>query len=95
MPGRDAGVASGLVNTARQVGGAVGLAGVTTIATIYAGHRSLHESVAAGATHGYRIAFATLAVLAIGGAVLTATMRVRHPVNEANEMTSETLAEAA
>src|SRR5579864_2000768 len=69
VPGRDAGVASGLVNTARQVGGAVGLAGVTTLATIYAGHRSIHETVAAGATHGYHVAFGTLGVLAVAGAI--------------------------
>src|SRR5712691_11045132 len=90
-----AGIVSGLVNTARQVGGAVGLAGVTTLATIYAGHRSVTESAAAAATHGYRVAFVTLGVLSIGGAILTATMRVRRPDNEVIEMASETLAEAA
>ena len=95
VPGRDAGVASGLVNTARQIGGAVGLAAVTTIATIY-GHRSTHETVAAASTHGYRIAFATLGVLALAGALLTATMRVRQPEAEAVEqIAGETLAEAA
>jgi EmrB/QacA subfamily drug resistance transporter len=96
VPSRDAGIASGLVNTARQVGGAVGLAGVTTLATIYASHRSVHESLAAGATHGYRVAFATLGVLSIGGAILTATMRVRRPDSEVLAApASETLAEAA
>ena len=96
VPTRDAGVASGLVNTARQIGGAVGLAAVTTIATIYAGHRSVHESAAAGATHGFRVAFATLAVLSVAGAILTATMRVRHAVNNVVEQAAgETLAEAA
>jgi MFS family permease len=95
VPGRDAGVASGLVNTARQVGGAVGLAAVTTLATIYAGHRSVHESLAAGATHGYRVAFATLGVLAIVGALLTVTMRVRRPETQVIETATETLAEAA
>ena len=96
VPGRDAGVASGLVNTARQVGGAVGLAAVTTIATIYAGHRSVHESVAAGATHGFRVAFVTLAVLSVAGAILTTTMRVRRPENEVVEHAANTtLAEAA
>ena len=96
VPTRDAGVASGLVNTARQVGGAVGLAAVTTIATIYAGHRSVNESVAAGATHGFRVAFVTLAVLSVVGAILTTTMRVRHPENEVVErVASEALAEAA
>ena len=96
VPTRTAGVASGLVNTARQVGGAVGLAAMTTIATIYAGHRSVNESVAAGATHGFRIAFVTLAVLSVAGAILTTTMRVRHPANEVVErVASEALAEAA
>jgi Na+/melibiose symporter-like transporter len=96
VPTRDAGVASGLVNTARQVGGAVGLAAVTTIATIYAGHRSVSESAAAGATHGFRVAFATLAVLSVIGAILTTTMRVRHSEAEVVERAaSEALAEAA
>jgi EmrB/QacA subfamily drug resistance transporter len=96
VPARDAGIASGLVNTARQIGGAVGLAAVTTIATIFATHRSATESVAAGTTHGYRIAFAVLAVLAITGALLTAAMRVRHPEHsDRAEAVEGALAEAA
>ena len=96
VPPRDAGIASGLVNTARQVGGAVGLAGMTTIATIYAGHRSATESVAAGATHGFHVAFATLGVLSVGAAILTVTMRARRPENEAvSDRADAVLAEAA
>jgi EmrB/QacA subfamily drug resistance transporter len=71
VPGRDAGIASGLVNTSRQIGGAIGLAAITTIATSAAGGHTL-----ADLTHGYRVAFATLAVLALVGAALATTMRV-------------------
>jgi MFS family permease len=71
VPGRDAGIASGLVNTSRQIGGAIGLAAITTIASSAAGGHTL-----AATTHGYRVAFGTLTVLALVGAVLTTTMRV-------------------
>jgi EmrB/QacA subfamily drug resistance transporter len=65
----DAGVASGLINTSRQIGGAVGLAAVSTIA-ITASNGAAGDG--ASLTHGFQVSFAVLAVLAVAGAVLVA-----------------------
>jgi predicted MFS family arabinose efflux permease len=67
----DAGIASGLVNTTRQLGGAVGLAAVTTVASSVSGlHGRAIGSVAAtdALAHGFRSAFGVLAVLGLVGA---------------------------
>jgi EmrB/QacA subfamily drug resistance transporter len=75
----DAGIASGLINTSRQVGGAVGLAAATTIASAAtpapsgAGLARL-ASVDAGLTHGFQVAFAVLVGLALLGAAIAATL---------------------
>jgi hypothetical protein len=75
----DAGVASGLINTGQQVGGAIGVAAATTIATTFAGHYvNGHPGSAAlsGAalTHGFQITFYVLAGIAAVGAVLAAAL---------------------
>jgi EmrB/QacA subfamily drug resistance transporter len=71
----DAGVASGLINTSRQIGGAVGLAGVSTLATTYTNqYVDSHEGVtalsAAALTHGFNVTFYALAALAVAGALV-------------------------
>ena len=65
----DAGVASGLINTSRQVGGAVGLAVVNTIVASYAAGGTGHAG-AALLTHSYRVGFVVLGSLALAGAAL-------------------------
>jgi MFS family permease len=80
----DAGVASGLINTGQQIGGAIGVAVATTIATTYTGHYvSSHAGASAfgGAalTHGFEIAFYVLAAVAALAAVLSAVIIESNP----------------
>ena len=70
----DAGVASGLLNTSRQVGGAVGLAVVNAIAAGFAVHGVSGAATDASLAHGYRVALLVLAMLALAGAVLSSTL---------------------
>ncbi|MGH3004253.1 MAG: MFS transporter [Gaiellaceae bacterium] len=76
---RDAGVASGLLNTSQQVGGAIGVAVVVTIATTFTGHYlGSHPATGplsgAALTHGFQIAFYVLAGVAVLAAVLAAAV---------------------
>jgi sugar phosphate permease len=72
----DAGVASGLVNTSRQIGGSIGLAAVTTIAATATSNYAHGHVVPAfsgpALTHGFQVAFYTLAGVALAGAAIAA-----------------------
>ena len=80
----DAGIASGLINTNQQVGGAIGVALATTVATTFTSHY-VSDHVGTNAfngsalTHGFSIAFYVLAGLAAAGAVLSAIMLESRP----------------
>jgi EmrB/QacA subfamily drug resistance transporter len=85
----DAGVASGLINTSQQVGGAIGVAVATTIATTYTAHFvSAHTGLTATSgpalTHGFEIAFYVLAAIAAVAAVLSAVIIESNPRTEAS-----------
>jgi EmrB/QacA subfamily drug resistance transporter len=82
----DAGVASGLINTTQQIGGAIGVAVATTVATIFTNHyvdAHAGSSPLGGAalTHGFQIAFYVLAALAALGAILAALLIESRPAD--------------
>src|SRR5205814_235830 len=80
----DAGIASGLINTNQQIGGAIGVAAAVTIATTFTsryvdGHAGTTAVNGAALTHGFGIAFYVLAGLAALGAVLAAVLLESKP----------------
>jgi MFS family permease len=76
----DAGLASGLVNTTLQVGGAIGLAVLTTLATERTeGLRADGESTAAALTSGFNLAYLIGAILVVVAIAVALTVLCPKP----------------
>ncbi|MFJ9641462.1 MFS transporter [Streptomyces sp. NPDC101206] len=70
VPPQDAGLAGGLVNTTRQVGGAIGLAALTTLAGSVTARAAGSQPPLEALTAGYRTAFVVSAAVLAATAVL-------------------------
>jgi EmrB/QacA subfamily drug resistance transporter len=81
MPPHQAGLASGLINTTRQVGGAVGLAVMATVAASASAHHGPgSHALDVALTTGYDRAFAICAGVMVVGAGLALLLPARAPV---------------
>ncbi|MFZ0386904.1 MAG: MFS transporter [Solirubrobacteraceae bacterium] len=81
VSGDDAGLASGLFNTAQQVGGSLGLAILSTLAASQTSHLLSGHSVtrAAATVSGYHLAFLAAAIMmAAASGLLVVLLRKRH-----------------
>jgi len=90
----DAGIASGLINTTQQIGGAIGVAVATTVATTFTtryvdAHAGTNALSAPALTHGFQVAFYVLAALAGAGALLAALMLESKPAQTEPELTED------
>jgi EmrB/QacA subfamily drug resistance transporter len=77
VPPSDAGLASGLLATTRQVGGAIGLAATATAAAAVHAHAPGRHALAAALTHGYDRAFAISAATLVVGTVVALLLPLR------------------
>ncbi|WP_328393979.1 MFS transporter [Streptomyces sp. NBC_00390] len=77
VPPQDAGLAGGLVNTTRQVGGAIGLAALATLAGSVTAQASIHQPHVEALSAGYRAAFSVSSAV-LAAAALLALPLTRH-----------------
>jgi EmrB/QacA subfamily drug resistance transporter len=93
----DAGVASGLVNTSRQIGGAIGIAAATAVAAASSSHfGGAPAGTVASLDHGYQTALYGLTALLVAGAAIAVTLvRPHAPARREHTTEAVPLREAA
>jgi sugar phosphate permease len=97
VSGRESGLASGILNTSQQIGGAIGLAILTGLSTSAAArYLHLHGAPArltqlSAEVHGFHVAFYVATGFMIGASVL-ATVLLRQPKQTAKGAETENAA---
>ena len=84
----DAGIASGLINTSRQIGGAIGVAAISAVAATSTGnyldaHPALATTSPVAIDHGLRTGLYVLSALLILGALISVALVRPAPASEA------------
>ncbi|MGW0770428.1 MFS transporter [Streptomyces sp. NPDC002676] len=79
---KNAGAASGLLNTSRQIGGAVGLAVLVTIASTVTSHASGHPAHLDALVQGYRVAFLVNAGIMLVAALAALALTAMGPAKQ-------------
>src|SRR5207245_11570203 len=85
----DAGVASGLINTSRQIGGAIGIAAISAVAATSTSHYvDAHSAVTATSSialdHGFQTALYVLTGLLVLGALIAVSLLKPAPAPSAD-----------
>ncbi|MGH2857167.1 MAG: MFS transporter [Solirubrobacteraceae bacterium] len=94
----DAGLASGLFNTAQQVGGSLGLAILSTLAASQTSsvlHGTSTAAVMAAHVSGYHVAFLGAGIMLVGGVVLLVVGLRRHHLRAVESVVDAGVAPAA